>query len=293
MILAIVISSASLYLFTNTGPPVRCPLFLTTMTQANAVKALDDTVVVGFGSEEPWPGNSGAVCFYSTLGYLKEGYLTDRIIASLASTRNGSYVVAGGYQLSPTLGRFYENGMVYWFNGQGKKIWTMSTGSRPVLDVQTNDYGSAILVDDTELLYLSHDGRILWNYSYEISRAEFANNSENVVAIAPGAVLMFGNDGVLRWEYWINGAIFEPQALAVSDSRIVAGASFGGCAGTVYLLDLDGHLIWSKPIDSAVLALNFIDNGLQIAVDTNFGSLTFDQQGNLVSNHTTAANCLS
>ncbi len=297
IVLAVIVLTTFVYAFTTIGRPVgACPPILVTTTYVNTAKTLNNVMVVGTGDQNA--GNAGAVCFYDRFGILRAQYLTDRIIASLAATNNGSYILAGGYQLAPDVGRTYQNGMVYLFSGSGGKIWNLSTGSAPVFNVHINSNGSIIVVDDTQLLYLNHDGRTLWNYTeYPVDGSELVNDGANVVATVSnipfqndvffgGAVIMFNNKGEALWNYTLHNALFEPQALAVSDSHIVAGASFTGYDGAIYYFDVDGHALWSRHVNSAVLELRFINGGSEILAETNFGRVTFDLQGNLIGNQT-------
>lgn len=76
-------------------------------------------------------------------------------------------------------------------------------------------------------------------------------------------------------------SIFDSSnSLAVSDDHIAAGTTVTGYSGTLYYLDLSGHQIWSRHVDSAILDVQFIAYGRAMSVHTNWGTQTFDLNGN-------------
>lgn len=287
-ILAIVlVVSTSAYAFTTLWRPAgSClPVFLDVIPWSSNVHVdtVDGSIIAGTGYLHNYT-NPGGICFYDRFGILRSQFLTDRIIQSLAVTSDGSYVAAGGYQLLG-FAQVYANGMVYLFNGNGEKIWNLSTGTLPVFNVQMNHNGSLIVVNDEGLLVTSLSGRILWNYSQlGIPGTAIVGDGTGVVVAANGYIALLNNKGSVVWNHTI-GFVQSP-AIAATDSNIAVGTCESGFSGTVYYLDLSGNVVWSKYTSGCLTGIKFSDGNSRILVEGNSGNLVFDTQGNLVSNRT-------
>lgn len=238
-------------------------------------------------------------CIYGNSGVLERSYQTNRILGSTASSADGQYLAAAGYKVSSGRGGFDGDGAVYLFDRTGPMQWNVSS-NREIFSVHINSNGSVIVANARELLYLNNQGSILWNYAkYDAFDAAIVNEGASVVAglshIAfpnhlnyGSEVAMFDNRGNALWNYSIPDQIFGSTSdLAVSPGHIAAGVEATGYNGTLLYLDLQGSLLWSKHVDTAILSVNFDNGGSAISVQGSWGQIKFDLSGNVISNQET------
>jgi hypothetical protein len=292
ILVAVLFASTSLYVFTTLGRPAgSCiPLVNGNPWSSNVRVGLPDgTIVAGTGLQQRSDFSSeGAVCFYNKFGILTSQFMTDRIIQNLAATSDGSFVVAGGYQLVGPIGA-YQNGMVYLFRSDGEKVWNLSTGSFAVFNVQMNHDGSLIVFNDQGMLVTNLSGRILWrlpnNTQYTgVSATAIVGGGSAIAVAANGYIALLNAKGTVIWNHTI-GFVQSP-AFAASNSNIVVGTCESGFSGTVYYLDLNGNVIWSKYTSGCITSVKFADADSRILVQGNSGNPTFDLRGNILSNST-------
>ena len=99
---------------------------------------------------------------------------------------------------------------------------------------------------------------------------------------------MFDNRGNAVWNYSVPDEVFGSTSdLAVFGGHIAAGVEATGYNGTVLYFDLQGSLLWSKNVDTAILRVNFDNEGSAISVQGNWGLIKFDLSGNVISNQET------
>jgi len=287
-LVVVLVAFTSLYSFTTLWRPAgSCiPLFLGPPSWASNihVNAADGTTVAGTGYVHNYI-NSGAVCFYNRFGILQSEFPTDRIIGFLAATSNGSYVVAGGYQLLGFAG-VYQNGDVYLFHPDGQKVWNISTGSLPVFNLQMNANGSMIVINDEGLLVTNLDGRILWQVSQSdaVPATAIIDDGSGIVDAANGHISLLDSKGVPIWNHTI-GFVQSP-AIAATGSNIAVGTCESGFSGTVYYMDLHGNVLWSRYTSGCITGVRFASNNTNVVVQGNSGNQVFDTQGRLLSNST-------
>jgi hypothetical protein len=300
VIIASLVVSVYAYAFTSLGrPPGTCtPLHWGSGNQG-LTNSPFNIVPVG---ELDRPGlGTGSIswCIYSNSGVLERSYQTNRILGRIASSANGQYLAAAGYKILPGPAGIYGDGAVYLFDRNGQVQWNVSS-NHEIFSVQTNSNGSVIVANGPELLYLNNRGAVLWNYTgYDAIDAAILNDGANVVAglsnIAfpnhsnyGSEVVMLDNQGNAVWNYPVPDEIFGSTSdLAVSGGHIAAGVEATGYNGTLLYFDLQGSLLWSKHVDTAILTVNFDNGGSAISVQGNWGLIKFDLNGNVISNQET------
>ncbi len=191
--------------------------------------------------------------------------------------------------------RIWANGTLYLFDSQGRILWNFSTpDDEPIFSATLSHNGSVILASSPGLFYLNHQGKILWSGSGlgygSIGAAQLVNDGLEVVAGLSNygtgsSIVMYDDQGKILWKYSINdSSIFDStRSLAVSNSHIAAGTTVSGYNGTLHYMDFSGNQVWSRHINSAILGVDFIENGLEISVQTNWGTQTFDLTGNRIN----------
>lgn len=216
----------------------------------------------------------------------------------MAYSANGEYAAAAGYKVAPGPAGAEVNGSVYLFNKNGQMEWSISS-PEPIFAVDINGNGSVIMTSDSVLLYINNQGKVLWNYSkYGPTVGALVDNGSSVIAgisMIPFAnhssfgssLTMFDAKGNVVWNVSLPDQLFDStSSLALSDGYIAAGLSNTGYNGTLNYYNMQGKLIWSKNVDSAILGVNFTSNQSAILVETNWGHDTFDLSGNVIQNQT-------
>ncbi|MGD0477754.1 MAG: PQQ-binding-like beta-propeller repeat protein [Nitrososphaerales archaeon] len=304
-VLAIVIF---VYAFTAVGRPAgTCPPILLGSGYPSegptpfSVEAVGEQseVISGSGQIHGVSG-SGTIawCFYGSFGVLENSLLTNRLIGQVSSSADEEEVAVAGYQIAPGPAGMYTNGGVYLFGKEGQMKWNLLT-SEPVFSVHINSNGSVIVTDGPDLLYIGGGGRVLWNYSEHESMATvLVDDGSTVLAgvngvtfpndLNYGSVLtMFDSHGNVLWNASIPDETFDSSnSLAASGGLIVAGVSVSGYNGTLSCYNMQGVLLWSRHIDSAIFKVSFENNGSSILAETNWGHVTFDPTGKVIENQT-------
>ena len=300
MVVAVLVVSVYGYEFTSFGrlawtcPSARLPF-------GGQTFGTGSFSVVPVGEFEQGYSGTGAIawCIYSNSGSLERSYRTDRILGRIISSTDGRYVVAAGYKVLPGPAGIYANGTVYLFDGQGVLRWSVST-VREIFSVHINSDGSVIVANMPELLYLNNSGVVLWKYSafYSVTAVALANDGADVVAglsdIAfPGdsnygsKIVLFDAKGNWLWNFTIRDQqLTSTNDLAVSNGHVAAGVAASGWNGTLYYLDLQGNMIWSKRVSNDISSVSFDNVGSTISILTNSDQTTFDLQGNVITNQT-------
>ena len=300
VIIASLVVSAYAYAFTSLGrAPGTCPPLHWGSGNQGATN-LPFSIVPAGELYRPELG-TGAIswCIYGNSGVLERSYQTNRILGSVASSADGQYLAATGYKILAGPAGLYGDGAVYLFDRNGQIRWNVSS-NREIFSVHINSNGSVIVANGPELLYFNNQGGILWNYSrYDAFDAAIVNDGASVVAglsniafpnhLNEGSeVVMFDNRGNAVWNYSIPDEIFGSTSdLAVSGGHVAAGVEATGYNGTVLYFDLQGSLLWSKHVDTAILRVNFDNGGSAISVQGNWGLIKFDLSGNVISNQET------
>ena len=225
-------------------------------------------------------------CLYSNAGVLVQSYRTGLVLGGVEAASDGSHVVVSGSAVLPGPAGIWANGKVYLFDNRGRILWNFSsTDGIPIFSATLNHNASVVLAFNPGLFYLDRGGGLIW--SGFATAARLVNDGSLVAAAVSdrngSAIVLYDNQGRVLWRHSINdSSIFDgSNVLAVWSDHIVAGTSFSGYNGTLYYLDFSGNLVWSSHVDSAVLSVDFTENAL-ISVKTNWGTETFDLQGNLI-----------
>src|SRR6266702_5795314 len=280
VVLMILSSTLLIYAFTAFGGLLgTCPLLRWGSTPTGKGPMPFSIVAVGSSNlrNNPYAGTGPVVwCLYNNSGALKESYQTNKILGAVEASSDGSSVVATGYLILPGPAGIWANGTLYLFDSQGRILWNFSTpDDQPIFSATLSHNGSVILASNPGLFYLNHQGKILWSgtgLGYgSIGAARLVNDGLQVVA------------GL--WNYSINdSSTFDStRSIAVSNNHIAAGTTVSGYNGTLHYMDFSGNQAWSRHINSAILGIDFIENGLEISVQTNWGTQTFDLTGNRIN----------
>jgi PQQ-like domain len=256
--------------------------------------------MIAVGNQYSYPQGSGTIswCIYGGNSLLERSYPTDRILNTPAVSEDGTYVATTGLQIAPGPAGEQVNGAVYLFDKQGQMLWSIFS-SQSLFSTHINSNGSVIVASDPDLLYVNNAGKVIWNYtSFESTTVALVDNGSYVVDGISGvffpnssnqgsALVMFDSTGRTVWNISIPNQIFvSTTSLAVSNGHIATGVSSSGWDGTFLYYDLQGNLIWSKPVNSAILNVDFENDGSTIYVETNWGHVTFGLAGNMIENVT-------
>ncbi len=281
VVLMILSSTLLIYAFTAFGGLLgTCPLLRWGSTPSGKGPMPFSIVAVGSSNlrNNPYAG-TGPVewCLYNNSGALKESYQTNKILGAVEASSDGSSVVATGYLILPGPAGIWANGTL-----------------QPIFSATLSHNGSVILASNPGLFYLNHQGKILWSgtgLGYgSIGAARLVNDGLQVVAGLSNygtgsAIVMYDDQGKILWKYSINdSSTFDStRSIAVSNNHIAAGTTVSGYNGTLHYMDFSGNQAWSRHINSAILGIDFIENGLEISVQTNWGTQTFDLTGNRIN----------
>jgi hypothetical protein len=286
------------YAFTTSGiPPGICPEFSLVASLPNAHIKLFAVAK----PTQPYQG-SGSIswCIYGENDLLARSYQTNRILDTPVASSDGAYVAAPGFQVAPGPAGLYENGAVYLFDSSGRMLWSVSD-PRGFFTSLIDSNGSVIIGNDPDLYYINNQGKVLWNYSNPneestgvalvddgayvvdgISGVPFPNSS-----MYGSSLVLFNSTGGTVWNDSIPNQIIDSTgSLAFLNGQIALGVSVSGYQGTLFCYNLQGQMVWSKPVDSAILNVKFQNNGTTIYAETNWGHVVFDTNGNLVENET-------
>ena len=249
-------------------------------------------VAIGVG----FTGTKGAVILLDGSGNVIWEHQTDRIIAHVSMSSNGSHIEADGYQLLGGGGgvhgggpaEYYANSKVYAFDFKGDLLWSRDFSDSPLYAVMSRD-GSRIAVSmSSSVSYLAWDGKILWNYTAP-SSYPYAILSQNGSRVAisvsnPSNVTMLNADGKALWTFRDTAlaATYSDGVFTTRGDLIAAGNS-----GSVYLLTERGTLLWRQYVDSLILSAAVLPNGSSVGYVTNNNVLFFDRSGELIATHAT------
>jgi hypothetical protein len=183
-------------------------------------------------------------------------------------------------------------------------LWNVSVTSYPLFTPLINSNGSVLAGYGTNLFYINHEGKVLWNYSGAQSvTARLVNDGSYVVdgtsyvpqtygppnsSQVSSNLVLFDSTGKAIWNDSIPGEVIESaDSVAYSNGHIALGVTqIAGNQGTLLYYDLAGKLIWSKTINHSYGLANdvvyFQNNGSQIYVGwwISGDHLIYDLNGN-------------
>jgi hypothetical protein len=251
--------------------------------------------------------NRGMVYFIDKDGNILWSQEEDRIIGKVSLSRDGSYVLASGYQIKGGAAQVYANPSVYLFDQSGKLIWnfqnTNSTSLTPdnqFFEGSIDPLGKNILIlADYQIFFLDRSGNLLWNHKMD-GRDGPNKISEDGSTIAIGTIhdnednvwelTVFDNLGNLKWRYKGIDGIVQGNALAISSDgqNVVIGSMASGEYGNLYKFDKTGNIIWQRNnVSGGVLNVDMSGDGSSIVVGTNNGMLLFNGDGEEIASDPT------
>jgi hypothetical protein len=265
---------------------------------ANAIALSSDGSYIAVGLQTG-PA-SGSIQLYDKGGLLLWTRTVDRAIASISISANGSYIVAGGYQLIGFNG-VYENGGIFFYDRNGTQLWNYTAGydqsgrfRLPIFQVQLSNDGSSVVgATQSSTLYFDDHGTLLW--SHNATSGQFVrisgSSNESYVAVAdyyagggypPNQVLLFNRQGAILWN---SSAVTDGiDGFAMSrDGRFVAvGSGPNGENGTLYLYSTAGSLLWTRQVNSPPFNIAVSGDDSTIVIGTNWGAIGYNIQGDVV-----------
>jgi len=181
--------------------------------------------------------------------YYKTGYY---VVESVAVSSDGSYIAAGNY------------GEVYFFNREGKLLWSYGTGDS-VISVAVSSDGSYIAAGSDKVYFFNREGRLLWSYKIDHDVDSVAVSSDgSYIAAGSDKVYFFNREGRLLWSYKTDHNV---NSVAVSsDGSYIAAGSMDD---KVYFFNREGKLLWSYGTGSDVWSVAVSSDGSYIAAGSD------------------------
>lgn len=251
--------------------------------------------------------NRGMVYFIDKDGNILWSQEEDRIIGKVSLSRDGSYVLASGYQIKGGAGQVYANPSVYLFDQSGKLLWNFQNTNSTSLTPDNQFFGGSIdplgknilILADYQIFFLDRSGNLLWNHKMD-GRDGPNKISEDGSTIAIGTIhdkednvwelTVFDNLGNLKWRYKGIDGIVQGNALAISSDgqNVVIGSMASGEYGNLYKFDKTGNIIWQRNnVPGGVLNVDMSGDGSSIVVGTNNGMLLFNGDGEEIASDPT------
>ena len=281
------------YAFTTDGIPTgTCPEFSFVSGHPPLRPANMPFKILSVGRGLSPEGSGISWCTYGSNDFLVRSYQTNSILNILVASNNGEYVAAAGFSYkgaSPA-------GTVYLFDSSGRMLWNVSATSFPLFTPLINSNGSVIVGYAANLFYINHQGKVLWNYSAAqsvtaalVNDGSYVAGGVNLPNSTTSSLVLFDSTGKAVWNDSIyHQYIGSADGIAVSNGHIaLAVSAYQGGQSILMYYDLQGKLIWSKPINSSALGdvnydVNFQNNGSQIYVETVLGHVIYDLNGNQI-----------
>jgi hypothetical protein len=149
------------------------------------------------------------------------------------------------------------------------------------------------------LLYFDKQGHLLWRYdspngtigpiSMSMDGRYILLSISNIMDHNPvmeWKIVYLDTQGSTLWSFIGTNAIVEDSALSEDGSLVVVGASVDGWNGMVYMFNNLGHILWKRPISSAILPVVISGDDSAVIIGTNWGITAFDSSGGLLWNFT-------
>ncbi|MGI0082799.1 MAG: WD40 repeat domain-containing protein, partial [Nitrosopumilaceae archaeon] len=199
--------------------------------------------------------NKGKVYFIDKNGNLLWSQEEDRIIGKVSLSKDGSFVLASGYQIIGGGGgaAFYANPSVYLFDQSGKLLWNFQNANRTNLTPDNQflegtidpNGNNIVIAADYEILFLNRTGNLLWNHTTD-GHLGPVKISDDGSTIAVGIIhyekdnvwelSVFGNLGNSKWNHIGTDGHIQGNAMAISSDgqNIVIGSMASGEVGNLY-----------------------------------------------------------
>lgn len=269
-----------------------------------AISQNDSMIVVGTGQAI---GN-GSVYAFNQTGAELWTYRLNYFVSSISMSTGGSIIAVCGYQIAAGPAGYYENPVLYVFNGRGAVLWNQSFAGQFV-DAKLSSNGSRLVaVTETSLLYMNASGQVLWRLDLgdgatlsgwamspdgsrlivSESRSPVVNTSQSVSR----SLILFNSQGGVVWNRTSTGTLSAPPAApgslipSANWMSFFSSNSSSGTSGSLLLFDQNVTLIWSRSIYSPILDLQTVNQSQDVVVQTNWSTLVFNLAGQLIANYT-------
>jgi hypothetical protein len=224
-------------------------------------------------------------------------YDVDGQIMSVATTLNGSYVVAGTRIQEMHADDNTHQGSVYLFDRAGNISWKYDS-TRKIGSVSISNDGQHILATGYQIasgpagiyengaMYLfDKNGKVLWNYAPsdygKTLVASMSSDGSYVAAASDTNLVYFDDSGNKLWNYTSDSSIYS-ISVSPDGSDLVASAG-----KSVYFFDKTGNLLWTFHTDYGYSTARISPDGRYViasdAASGYDGKIYFiDNKGNLI-----------
>ncbi|HEX5457532.1 MAG TPA: DUF5711 family protein, partial [Candidatus Nitrosotalea sp.] len=224
-------------------------------------------------------------------------YDVDGKILSIATSHNGSYVVAGTRIQEMHADDNEHQGSVYFFDKTGNLMWKYDS-TRKIASVSVSDDGQYVLAsgyqiapgpagtyENGAMYILDKNGNMLWNYAPndygKILVSSMSSDGSHVAAASGTNLVYFDNQGKNLWNYTSSSEI---NFISVSSdgSNIITSAG-----NTIRSFDNNGNLLWTFNTDYGYSQARLSPDGKYVvasdAASGYVGKIYFiDNTGNLI-----------
>ena len=239
---------------------------------------------------------SGSVQLYTRGGVLLWTRTLDHVVGSIGISANGTYIVAGGYQLT---GGVFHNGTIYLYDRNGTQLWNYTTGygqdtrfNVPVFQVQLSSDGSRVTAaTQSSALCFDNHGRLIWSYNTTSTPFVHAAASSNAsyVAVADGSgggsspnhLRMFDGRGRILWNSTAVTDLIDSLAISRDGRYVAVGGGPNGFNGTLYIYNNTGSLLWTRHVNSPPFNIAISRDDSSIVIGTNWGAIGYNTLGNI------------
>jgi outer membrane protein assembly factor BamB/thermostable 8-oxoguanine DNA glycosylase len=197
-------------------------------------------------------------------------------LESISVSQNGPYIIAGS-----------GDGKVYFFNQEGKLLWSYDTGDNSIVffAVSISRDGTYVAAGsgDGKVYFFNQEGKLLWSYDTGFVRCVSVSRDGSHVAAGSydGKVYFFNREGKLLWSYDTAGSKVNGFSVSQDGSCVAAGIFDEVC-----LFNQEGKLLWSYKEDgSANISVSF--DGSYIAASSGDKVYFFNRVGKLLWSHRT------
>ena len=267
-----------------------------------AISKDDSMIVVGTGQAI---GN-GSIYVFNQQGATMWNYSLNHFVSSVSMSSNGSMIAVSGYQIAAGPGGVYENPAIYLFNGRGTLLWNQSFGGQFAGASLTSNGSRLVVMAENAILLMNDDGKTLWSFTpgnrgtiYDwvmspdgsrlvVSVQNYSQVGNNSLP-SSRSWLYFNLDGevVANRTFPQEGPLTPGNLALSSDGKYIwSSEATSGTSGSLLLFDYNGSLLWSRPIYSPALEIQTLNGSQDAAVETNWSTLVFNDEGQQLANYT-------
>lgn len=224
-------------------------------------------------------------------------YDVDGQVLSVATTPDGSYVVAGTRMRDGHEDDNARQGSVYLFDRDGNMLWKYDS-TRKIASASISNDGSHILAtgyqiapgpagiyENGAMYILDKNGKVLWDYAPndfgQILAADMSSDGSHVAAASDTRLVYFNENGDKLWNYTSNSSIHN---ISISPDGSDLAVSAGNL---IYFFDKMGNLLWTFHTDYGDSTARISPDGKYViasdAASGYDGKIYFiDNKGNLI-----------